>query len=152
MTIDGSQFAILIRPLVPDADAIRFQVSDIGVAREEPEEFMDDGFQMQLLRRHHRKAVRQIVARLPAESAERAGAGAVGLLDAVTAHMGHQVEILLHKFLPRGFGDILYRPRPRRTGSIVRARAFDMKTLETRQETLTIMCGNSGSALSSDRR
>src|SRR5690606_18313535 len=91
------------RPLVPDGDAVLLQIGDVGVAPEEPQQFMDDGLEMDLLGGHQRKPLRQIEAHLVAEHTEGAGAGAVALLDTLVAHPGEQIEVLLH-------GDTLSAP------------------------------------------
>ena len=41
--VDRPQVAILIRPLVPDGDVVLVQIGDVGVALQEPQQFMDDG-------------------------------------------------------------------------------------------------------------
>ena len=42
LTIDGSEIPMLIRPLVPDADTVVLQVTDVGASFQEPEQLMDD--------------------------------------------------------------------------------------------------------------
>ena len=41
--VDRSQVAIFICPLVPDGDVVVVQIGDVGVALQEPQQFMDDG-------------------------------------------------------------------------------------------------------------
>ena len=57
---------------------------------------MDNRFQVQLFSRHHRKAVGEIEAHLPAEDGAGAGARTVGFIVTVFQHMAHQIEVLLH--------------------------------------------------------
>src|SRR5207302_8388938 len=52
--------------------------------------------EMLLLSGDKRKALGEVEARLAAEHRERAGAGAVGLLDAVGKHALHEIKILAH--------------------------------------------------------
>src|SRR5512138_109312 len=59
---------------------------------------------MQLLRRQHREAVREIEPHLVTEDAERAGAGAVLLADAALADRSQQIEVLPHRALSAGSG------------------------------------------------
>ena len=54
---------------------------------------------MQLLGGHHRKALRQVEAHLPAEDRAGAGAGAIGFLDTMIENMSHQIEIGTHGWL-----------------------------------------------------
>ena len=35
--------AVRVRPLVPDGDVVLVQIGDVGVALQEPQQFMDDG-------------------------------------------------------------------------------------------------------------
>ena len=83
MPIDRAQIAFLIGPLIPNRHAVGIERADIGVAGEEPQEFMDDRLQMQFLCRHKRKAVTQIKAHLMAEDRQRPGAGPVVLAHPV---------------------------------------------------------------------
>ncbi|MNS85947.1 hypothetical protein D3C72_1198280 [compost metagenome] len=101
--VDRAQFAVLVGPFVPDADAVLLQPAHIGRALQEPQQFQDDGLQVQLLGGHHRKAFAQVEAHLVAEHRARAGAGAVGLVGARLVHMAHEVEVLFHR---RGAGDV----------------------------------------------
>ena len=95
-TIDRTEFAIGIGPLVPNAHAVFLQITDVGVAAQQPQQFMDDGFGMQLLGGQQRKAGGQIETHLPTEHRARAGAGAITLVVAMFKHMAHQIEVLLH--------------------------------------------------------
>ena len=82
VTIDGTQFAVLIGPLVPDAYAVLLKVFHVGVALEEPEQFVDDRFQVEFLRGQQGKPVVEVVARLGAEDANGACARTVTFLGA----------------------------------------------------------------------
>src|SRR5437773_6929131 len=75
------------------------EIFDIGVAGEEPDQLVDDRLEMQLLGSGERKTIGEVEAHLVAEHRERAGAGAVALLDAVAENVLDQVEILAHRFL-----------------------------------------------------
>jgi hypothetical protein len=46
-SIDRAEIAILVGPFVPDRNAVVFQIFDVGVAFEKPEQFVDDRFQRQ---------------------------------------------------------------------------------------------------------
>jgi len=47
-SVDGSEVAIFVGPLVPDADLVFLEVADVGVALKEPEELVDDGAEVEL--------------------------------------------------------------------------------------------------------
>lgn len=72
------------------------QVTDIGLAAQEPQQLVDDRPQVHLLRRQQREPRGQIEAHLVAEDAECAHAGAILLADAVVENMLHQVKVLSH--------------------------------------------------------
>ena len=59
------------------------QVAHVRVALQEPQQFVDDRLQVQLLRRQQREAVLKVVAALRAEDADGACSRAVALLDAL---------------------------------------------------------------------
>ena len=43
LAVNRAELAVLIGPLVPDADAVLAQVADVGVALEEPQQLVNDG-------------------------------------------------------------------------------------------------------------
>ena len=73
------------------------EVFDIGVAAEEPEQFVDNRFEMELFGGEQRKSVSQREARLSAEDAIRAGAGAVVFEFAAVEHQSQEIEVLNHR-------------------------------------------------------
>src|SRR5579863_3174847 len=81
--VDGTEFAIGVRPLVPDADAILLQITDVSIAVKEPDEFVDDRLQMQPLGGEQRKAGAEIEAQLAAKQRANARACPVALDGAV---------------------------------------------------------------------
>ncbi|CAB1370726.1 protein of unknown function [Denitratisoma oestradiolicum] len=101
MAIHRPQVAVGVGPFVPDGDPVVFQVADVGVSLEEPEQLVDDGAGMQLLGGQQRKSCRQVETHLPAEHRASAGAGAVGFFVAVLEHVLHQVEVLAHGVVDR---------------------------------------------------
>ena len=56
LAVDRAQFAVRVRPFVPDADAVLLQPAHVGVAAQEPQQLVDDGLQVQLLGGDQRKA------------------------------------------------------------------------------------------------
>src|SRR5690606_26943733 len=102
--VDRAQLAVLVGPLVPDADLVLLQVGDVGLALQEPQQFVDDRAQVQLLGGDQREALAQVEAHLPAEHAAGAGAGAVRLVGAVLQHVGQQFQVLLHALPPSAVG------------------------------------------------
>src|SRR6185503_15333511 len=84
----------------PDGDAMLVEISDVGVAGQEPEQLVDDRFQMQLLGGGDRKPFAEVEAHLMTEDRSRASAGAVMLLRAVGKDPFQQVMILAHGLDP----------------------------------------------------
>ena len=78
----GAQIAVFGRPFVPDGDLVFVQVLNVRAALQEPEQFMDDGTDVQALGRQKRQAVFQVVPHHAAENGACAGSGAVALVDA----------------------------------------------------------------------
>jgi hypothetical protein len=72
------------------------EIPDVGVAAQEPEQFMDNRAQMELLGCDHGKARPQIKPRLRPENADRPRAGAVGARLAMLQHMFEQTVVFLH--------------------------------------------------------
>ena len=56
--IDRPEIAVLVRPLVPDLDAALLQPAHIGLAAQEPQQLIDHRFEVDLLGRDQRKALR----------------------------------------------------------------------------------------------
>jgi hypothetical protein len=97
LAIHGAEFALLVRPFVPDADVMIAQIFDVGVAAQEPQKLINDRPQVQLLGGHQRKAILKVEAHLITEHAQRAGSGAIALGGAVQPDVAQEVEILPHQ-------------------------------------------------------
>src|SRR3546814_513200 len=91
------------------------QVGDVGVPREEPQQFMDDRLEMQLLGGQQREALGEVEAPLVADQALGAGAGAVALVDALGANPAQEVEVLFHGCCPSWLLRSRLAPLSRRT-------------------------------------
>ena len=48
IAVDMTQITVFVRPFVPDAYTVFLQVFRVRIALQEPEQLVDDGFQMQL--------------------------------------------------------------------------------------------------------
>ena len=72
-----------ISPFIPDADPVIRQILDVGVARQKPQQFVDDRFKVNFLGGEQRKTGIEVKPQLRAEDAQRAGAGAVILVRTV---------------------------------------------------------------------
>ena len=104
LAVHRAEFAIRVGPLVPDGDAVLAQIFRVGLAAQEPQQFVGDGLEVHALGGDQRKSRRQIEAHLVTEHRERAGAGAVGLGGAVAAHVPHEVEDIAFIGLHAGCG------------------------------------------------
>jgi hypothetical protein len=96
LTVDRAEVATLVGPFVPDADAVLAQIGDIGVPLQEPEQFVNDGFQVQPLGSDERKSFREVEAHLVAEDGQGARAGAIGLGVALVEDAPEEVVVFLH--------------------------------------------------------
>lgn len=99
MTIDRAEIAIGVGPFVPDADLVFLEVTNIAVALQKPEQFVNDRAQVEFFRGQQRETFAKVKAHLPAEHRAGTGTGAVGLFAAVFENMAHQVEIGGHVFV-----------------------------------------------------
>src|SRR5690348_9147959 len=86
------------------------QILDVRIARQKPQQLMDDRFQMQLLGRDQGEAFIERKPHLMTEHRQRSGSGAVVFLDPTAKDEFHQVKILAHLFD--------YRLPTRRWGSL----------------------------------
>ena len=68
---------MLIGPLIPNADTVVLQILHIGVALQEPQQFVNDGFQMHFLGSDQWETIFKIETHLMAKHADGACAGAV---------------------------------------------------------------------------
>ena len=75
--IHRTEVAMLIGPLIPNADTVVLQILHIGVALQEPQQFVNDGFQMHFLGSDQRKTIFKIETHLMAKHTDGACAGAV---------------------------------------------------------------------------
>ena len=95
--INAAQAAILVRPFVPDRHAVLVEIFDVGIAAQEPEQFVNDGFGMDFLGGEQREMAPQVKPRLRAEHGIRAGARAVGLELSALQNVPQQIEVLNHR-------------------------------------------------------
>ena len=96
-TIHAAQIAgFFVGPFIPDAHAVVVEPFDVGIAAQEPEQFINDRLGMHLLGGEQREGVAQRKPDLRAKERVRAGAGAVGLELAVFHDVSQQIEVLNH--------------------------------------------------------
>src|SRR5438093_5891971 len=96
--VNAAQIALLVRPLMPDRDAVLVQVFDVRVAAQEPEQFMDDRFEMELFGGEQRKTAGEREAGLSAENGAGARARAVGLEFSFLQDQPEQFMVLEHSY------------------------------------------------------
>ena len=99
MPVDRTQIAIFVSPLVPDGHAMLFQVLDVRITGNKPQQFVYDGLQMNLLGGKQRKPLRKVEPHLISENALSADTRAVMFDDSVFPYVAKQVKILFHKQL-----------------------------------------------------
>src|SRR5262245_24001455 len=54
--VDAAEVALLVGPLVPDGHSAFVEVTDVRIAAQKPEEFVNDGFEMELFGREQGKS------------------------------------------------------------------------------------------------
>ena len=75
--VDRAQLAVVIRPLIPDADLVVLQELDIGLALEEPQKLAQHRMEIDLLGGQQREGLGQVITQLRTKDGARAGAGAI---------------------------------------------------------------------------
>lgn len=96
VAIDRTKIAVLVGPFVPDGDTVVLEILDVGVAGDEPKEFVDDGFEVNLFGGQKRETFGEVEAHLVAEDAFGAYAGAVMLDDTVGHYVTQKILVLFH--------------------------------------------------------
>jgi hypothetical protein len=86
VTVDMPQISILIGPFIPDAYPVLLQVFYVCIAFQEPEQFVDNGFQMKFLGSQTREALVHIETHLVSEYADCTGSGAVAFFYAFSQY------------------------------------------------------------------
>ena len=104
VAVDVAQAAVGVGPFVPYAHAVLLQVGHISVAAQEPQQFVDYRFEMELFCGEQWESVGEVESHLVAEHASGSGSGAVGFLHSLGEDVLQKVEILLHM----GFCKVLH--------------------------------------------
>src|SRR5436190_7949239 len=55
-TVNAAEFAVFVGPFIPDRDAMFVEVANVRIAAQEPEQLVDDRFDVQLFRGEQRKS------------------------------------------------------------------------------------------------
>ena len=74
---------MLIGPFVPNSHPVFLEVGDVGVPFQKPQQLMNDGTEVQLFGREHRKAFRQVEPHLISKTPQCPSACAVFTLHSV---------------------------------------------------------------------
>ncbi len=96
-TIDGAEVAIFICPFVPDADFVFLEITNVGVATEEPKKFMNDAAKMKLLGGDDGESCAEIIAALLAKNGIGTSARAVLTVAAVGEDFMKEALVFEHK-------------------------------------------------------
>lgn len=85
--VHGAKFTIFVRPLVPDADAVFLQVTHVGFPMQKPDQFVNDGFEMELFGGDDGKSILEIKAHLMPKNGKGAGPRSIPLLHPMIENM-----------------------------------------------------------------
>ena len=99
--IDAAQITIAVGQFIPDRHAVLVEILGIGVAAQEPEQLVDDRFEVEFFGGQHRKTISQRKSRLCAEDRIRSGARAVVFEFPAFQHQAQELMILNHKIKPK---------------------------------------------------
>ena len=92
-SVDGSEFTCGRGPFVPDCHAVLLEPAHVGVAAQEPQQFVDHRLGVDFLGGDQRKTGGQVIAHLMPEQAAGAGAGAIGFGNSLGEHQAKQVLV-----------------------------------------------------------
>ena len=96
VTVDRTEVTVLVRPFVPDRDTMVLKVLDVRISGNKPEQLVDYGLEVDLLRGQEREAFRKVEPHLVAEDGLGADAGAVMLDRSFVHDPFQQVKVLSH--------------------------------------------------------
>ena len=99
-TVNRAKIAVFIGPFIPNGNTVFFQLADIGVTGKEPEQFVDNGFQMKFLGGDQRKSVGHRVTRLQTETGQCSRACPVTGCDTLFQYGAEQLVVLLQVAFP----------------------------------------------------
>ena len=68
MPINRAQFAVFVGPFVPNSHTIFLKIFHVCVSIEKPKQFVNNGFEVQLLRSEQRKALCEVKTHLVSEN------------------------------------------------------------------------------------
>ena len=100
MAVDRSEIAVFIRPFIPDRHTMVLKILYIRISCNKPQQFIDDGLEMNFLGCQERKTFAQVITHLITEHTLGAGSGAVTFHSSVFTDMFQKFEILLHYLVP----------------------------------------------------
>jgi hypothetical protein len=92
--VNGAKVAVFAGPFIPNRYVAFFEPVVVARPRQEPQQLLNDGAQVNLLGGDQRKPIVQIEAHLMAKHALGARAGAVGFSNTVIGHVLHEIFIL----------------------------------------------------------
>ncbi len=92
--VHGAEVAVFAGPFVPNGDVAFFEPVVVARTREEPQQLLNNGAQMNFFGGHQREAFIEVKTHLVAKHASGACASAVGLGNAMCSHVLHEIFVL----------------------------------------------------------
>lgn len=99
--INAAEVAVFIRPFIPDRNVVFAQIADVCVTFKEPEEFVDDGAEVEFFCGEKRESLIQIKSFLGAKDRIGAGAGAIAFESSFFQNESKKAVILFHAVILR---------------------------------------------------
>lgn len=96
VAVDVAEISVGASPFIPYPHSVVLKILHIGVPFQEPEEFVDDGFEMEFLGGEEGESFAQVKPHLMAKHTACACARAVATVHSLGHYSVEQVEILSH--------------------------------------------------------
>ena len=74
---------MLKRPFIPNINPVTYEVRNIGIPLEKPEQFVDNTFEMNLLGSEERKAFAKVATKLVTKNAPGTGTSAITFIGTI---------------------------------------------------------------------
>ena len=87
--INWPELTVIVGPVIPDRNAVLFEIANVRIAAQKPQELMHDRLNVQLLGCNQWKSLAEIEAHLVTENTKRSCPGSIILACTVITYIAH---------------------------------------------------------------